>query len=153
MFHGRTKSGLLLIFDPEMGEGIGEVEETVLGKRYTGYALLFRRSHNEETPGRNKTASGHWFWSAMLANRWSYAQVVLAAAVANFLGLSTSVFIMVVYDRVLPNEATESLIALTVGVGLAFLSISPSNSCALALLIGPGKRPTCLWGGAFLTRF
>ncbi|RBW55346.1 type I secretion system permease/ATPase [Ruegeria sp. A3M17] len=119
VFHGRTKSGLLLIFDPEMGEGIGEVEETVLGKSYTGYALLFRRSHNEESPDRNKTASGHWFWSAMLANRWSYAQVVLAAAVANFLGLSTSVFIMVVYDRVLPNEATESLIALTAGVGLA----------------------------------
>lgn len=119
VFHGRTKSGRFLIFDPEMGEGIGEVEETVLGKSYTGYALLFRRSHNEETPGRNRTASGHWFWSAMLANRWSYAQVVLAAAVANFLGLSTSVFIMVVYDRVLPNEATESLIALTAGVGLA----------------------------------
>ncbi|WP_282119466.1 type I secretion system permease/ATPase [Ruegeria atlantica] len=119
VFHGRTKSGHLLIFDPEMGEGIGEVEEKVIGNRYTGYALLFRRSHNEETQGRNKTASGHWFWSAMLANRWSYAQVVLAAAVANFLGLSTSVFIMVVYDRVLPNEATESLIALTAGVGLA----------------------------------
>ncbi|WP_282152100.1 type I secretion system permease/ATPase [Ruegeria atlantica] len=119
VFHGRTKSGLLLIFDPEMGEGIGEVEEKVIGNRYTGYALLFRRSHNEETQGRNKAASGHWFWSAMLANRWSYAQVVLAAAVANFLGLSTSVFIMVVYDRVLPNEATESLIALTAGVGIA----------------------------------
>ena len=55
----------------------------------------------------------------MAANRWSYTQVILAAALANLLGLSTSIFIMVVYDRVLPNEATESLIALTAGVGLA----------------------------------
>ncbi|WP_170415383.1 type I secretion system permease/ATPase [Ruegeria atlantica] len=119
VFHGRAKSGLLLIFDPAMGEGIGEADEKDVAKRYTGYALLFRRSHKEETSNRNTSTSGHWFWSAMLANRWSYAQVVLAAAVANLLGLSTSVFIMVVYDRVLPNEATESLIALTAGVGLA----------------------------------
>ena len=28
---------------------------------------------------------------------------------------------MVVYDRILPNDATESLIALTVGVGMALL--------------------------------
>lgn len=119
VFRGRAKNGLLLIFDPAMGESIGEVAESVIAKHYTGYAILFRRSHKEESAKRNKPASGHWFWSAMLANRWSYAQVALAAAVANLLGLSTSVFIMVVYDRVLPNEATESLIALTLGVSLA----------------------------------
>ena len=119
VLHGRTKDGRLLIFDPRLGEGIGEVEVTAVKTRYTGYALLFRRHHNEDPTNKTKTTTGHWFWSAMLANRWSYAQVVLAAAVANLLGLSTSVFIMVVYDRVLPNEATESLIALTVGVGLA----------------------------------
>lgn len=121
VFHGHSSNGLLLIFDPTIGEGIGEVEEDAIGKCYTGYAFLFRRNHIEETSNRNKTASGHWFWSAMLANRWSYVQVALAAAVANLLGLSTSVFIMVVYDRVLPNEATESLIALTAGVGLALV--------------------------------
>ena len=47
--------------------------------------------------------------------------MLLAAILANFLGLTTSIFIMVVYDRVLPNEATESLIALTIGVGIALL--------------------------------
>ena len=43
----------------------------------------------------------------------------MAAAVSNFLGLSTSLFIMVVYDRVVPNQAIESLIALTIGVLIA----------------------------------
>tara|TARA_Y200000002_G_scaffold327724_1_gene290959 strand:- start:918 stop:2537 length:1620 start_codon:yes stop_codon:yes gene_type:complete len=43
----------------------------------------------------------------------------MAAAISNFLGLSTSLFIMVVYDRVVPNQAIESLIALTIGVFIA----------------------------------
>ncbi|MES0825002.1 type I secretion system permease/ATPase [Ruegeria sp. SCP11] len=119
VFHGRTRNGQLLIFDPDLGHGIGEVSEDKLHRVYTGYAILFRRNHEEEISAGVTPVAGHWFWSALAANRWSYTQVILAAALANLLGLSTSIFIMVVYDRVLPNEATESLIALTAGVGIA----------------------------------
>ncbi len=119
VYHGRSDDGRLLIFDPDLSYDIGEISEERLGENYTGYAILFRRSHQEEKSTGESSYAGHWFWSAMAANRWSYTQVVLAAALANLLGLSTSVFIMVVYDRVLPNEATESLIALTAGVGIA----------------------------------
>src|SRR5690606_12135800 len=52
-------------------------------------------------------------------SKWLYTQVIVSAAVSNFLGLSTALFIMVVYDRVVPNEAIESLIALTIGVLVA----------------------------------
>ncbi|MEM1004748.1 MAG: type I secretion system permease/ATPase [Pseudomonadota bacterium] len=121
VYHGRTRNGMLLIFDPDIGDGIGEVARQDLCAVYTGYAILFRRCHTDEHRADDSHRSGHWFWSAFRANRWSYFQVALAAAMANVLGLSTSVFIMVVYDRVLPNEATESLIALTLGVGLALI--------------------------------
>lgn len=47
--------------------------------------------------------------------------VAIAAFISNVLGLSTSLFIMVVYDRVLPNRAVESLYALALGVALAIL--------------------------------
>ena len=60
-----------------------------------------------------------WFWGSFSQSKWLYFQVVLAAALTNVLGLSTSLFIMVVYDRVVPNEAIESLIALTIGVAIA----------------------------------
>ena len=46
---------------------------------------------------------------------------MLAAAIVNLLGLVSSFFIMTVYDRVLPNQAVESLIALTIGVVLAHI--------------------------------
>ena len=61
----------------------------------------------------------NWFWGSFRQSKWLYTQVLIAAAVSNFLGLSTALFIMVVYDRVVPNEAIESLIALTIGVLLA----------------------------------
>ncbi len=121
VYHGRSPSGDLLVFDPALDDGIGEVAESYLSKVYKGYALLFRAMHRDVATNPTTEQGGHWFWSALAANRWSYVQVALAAAMANILGLTTSVFIMVVYDRVLPNEATESLIALTLGVGLALI--------------------------------
>ena len=45
--------------------------------------------------------------------------VALATFTSNVLGLATSIFIMVVYDRVLPNQADQSLYALAFGVGIA----------------------------------
>ena len=47
--------------------------------------------------------------------------VAVAALLSNVLGLSTSLFIMVVYDRVLPNQAIDSLYGLAIGVGIAIL--------------------------------
>ena len=120
-YHGRAPGGEMLIFDPEIGSGLCEISESELSDVYAGFAILFRRDHKAEVTNEGQVRSGHWFWSALSANRWSYVQVALAAALANLLGLTTSVFIMVVYDRVLPNEATESLIALTFGVGIALV--------------------------------
>jgi len=45
-----------------------------------------------------------------------YFQVLLAALISNFLALTTSIFTMTVYDRVIPNSAIESLYALSIGV-------------------------------------
>jgi ATP-binding cassette subfamily C protein LapB len=77
--------------------------------------ILARRVHAAAKPkGKND-----WFWGSLAQGRGLYGQVIVAALLTNFLGLSTSLFIMVVYDRVVPNEAIESLIALTIGVLIA----------------------------------
>ena len=44
---------------------------------------------------------------------------MIAAMVSNFLSLTTSLFTMTVYDRIIPNGAFESLIALSIGVVIA----------------------------------
>lgn len=63
----------------------------------------------------------HWLFGPVRDNAKIYGQTVLAAAIVNLLALISSFFIMTVYDRVLPNQAIESLIALTIGVVLAHI--------------------------------
>jgi ATP-binding cassette subfamily C protein LapB len=112
------KDGNLLI--TRFSEVGGQITEETLSRKERGnrlkpYIILSRRSQSAmAVKGKND-----WFWGSLFQGKWLYAQVLLAAAVTNFLGLSTSLFIMVVYDRVVPNEAVESLIALTVGVLIA----------------------------------
>jgi len=64
----------------------------------------------------NKIWQDHWFWGAFRQNWWTYGQIILAAMMINFFSLGSSIFIMTVYDRVIPNNAVDSLIALCIGM-------------------------------------
>ncbi|MDQ0839804.1 ATP-binding cassette subfamily C protein LapB [Sphingomonas faeni] len=57
-----------------------------------------------------------WLTEPMLRNKATYMKVALAAAMVNIFGLITSLFTMTVYDRVVPNNAVSSLVALSIGL-------------------------------------
>lgn len=97
--------------------GTQTISTQELNDTYSGYALTARTMSYSEI----KQSNGHWFFSAFAKNKWLYGQVLAAAAVSNFLALTTSIFTMTVYDRIIPNAAIESLYALSVGVGFALL--------------------------------
>lgn len=59
-----------------------------------------------------------WLMEPMRRNRPIYLKVILAAVMINIFGLMTSLFTMTVYDRVVPNNATDSLIALSIGLAI-----------------------------------
>lgn len=82
---------------------------------FSGYVILVKELNQREKEDR----SGHWFFGAFRKSKWLYVQVAIAAMVSNFLSLTTSLFTMTVYDRVIPNGAFESLIALSIGVVIA----------------------------------
>lgn len=94
-------------------------EETVSRKDITEHCAEFAILALKKPEVKNNAAKKNWFWGSLQQSRWLYIQVLIAAAISNLLGLSTALFIMIVYDRVVPNEAIESLIALTIGVLLA----------------------------------
>ena len=84
-------------------------------KIFSGYVIIAKELNKREKEDR----SGHWFFSSFRKSKWLYAQVLVAAMVSNFLSLSTALFTMTVYDRIIPNGAFESLIALSIGVVIA----------------------------------
>jgi ATP-binding cassette, subfamily C, bacterial LapB len=62
-----------------------------------------------------------WLTEPMRRNKATYWKVALAAVFINIFGLLTSLFTMTVYDRVVPNNATSSLVALTIGLGIVII--------------------------------
>lgn len=63
----------------------------------------------------------HWFWGTIYANRGTYIQVLFASVLINIFQLVSAFYIMTVYDRVLPNNALDSLLALTIGVAIVII--------------------------------
>lgn len=62
-----------------------------------------------------------WLMEPMRRNRGVYTKVAVAAVMINIFGLLTALFTMTVYDRVVPNNATSSLIALSIGMAIVIL--------------------------------
>ncbi len=144
VLHKLTKKTCAL-YDPVVGDGLSEMDTEKLAKAYTGHAILMRPNYREDLT-RQSRSQGHWFWSALAASKWSYIQVMLAAVLTSVLGLSTSIFSMVVYDRILPNEATESLIALTVGIGIALVFDFGIKTLRANFIDSAGARADLLMG-------
>lgn len=66
-------------------------------------------------------AKDHWFWGTIYQNRGTYIQVFAASIFINLFQLVSAFYIMTVYDRVLPNNAFDSLLALTIGVAIVLI--------------------------------
>jgi ATP-binding cassette, subfamily C, bacterial LapB len=59
-----------------------------------------------------------WLMEPIRANRSVYVKVAVAAVMINLFALVSSLFTMTVYNRIIPNNAISSLIALTIGLGI-----------------------------------
>lgn len=116
----RTRGAYQLIH-PDLGSGPVELDDAQLAASYDGQAIVIARKPQRSLSNEDgeDSSRAHWFWGALAQNRRLYGQVVLAAFISNILGLLAAIFSMIVYDRVIPNGAIESLVALTLGVTTA----------------------------------
>ena len=108
---------------PEAAEPV-EVPRADLEAEYSGLACFVQPRYRTE--GRTQDAhmrarSGHWFWAAMLGNWKLYRDAVAAAVLINIFALVMPLYTMNIYDRVVPNNAVETLWALTIGIALAMV--------------------------------
>ena len=112
----------VVLIMPETG---GELRFELAGLKaeHAGYVLFAkstRRSFSSALSDRGRKGQG-WFWGT-IAEAWPiYAEVCLAAVVINLFALASPLFVMNVYDRVVPNQAIETLWALSLGVVTIFV--------------------------------
>ena len=92
-----------------------------LAAGYLGYAFFVRPALTADarTMAAGDVPQPHWFWSVVSRFWPNYSHVAISAFLVNVLGLAAPLFIMSVYDRVIPNGAIPSLIALSIGMVLA----------------------------------
>lgn len=111
------------IIFPETGEGEAEVALAELEQRYTGYAIFIKPVHHfdQRTKQTDIPRASHWFWGT-ISRFWPiYTEVFIASILVNSFALASPLFVMNVYDRVVPNHAIETLWVLAIGVGIVFI--------------------------------
>ncbi|WGE58327.1 type I secretion system permease/ATPase [Actinobacillus equuli] len=92
-----------------------------LAQNYLGYCWFIKpqtaKDERSELPEYHMPKA--WFRKVVWRFRSYYYQVILATFIINFLALVSSLYVMNVYDRVIPNKTYETLWALSIGVVLA----------------------------------
>jgi type I secretion system ATPase len=100
-----------------------QLDHDQLSGLYLGYCWFIKPKMAADT--RSELPEYHlpkaWFWKVIWRFRSYYYQVILATVIINFLALVSSLYVMNVYDRVIPNQAYETLWVLSIGVVLAIL--------------------------------
>lgn len=94
-----------------------------LQQKYLGYCWFMKPKVSVDT--RSELPEYHmpkaWFWKVIGRFKGYYYQVILATFIINILALVSSLYVMNVYDRVIPNRTYETLWVLSIGVILAIV--------------------------------
>lgn len=128
------------LLDPEDIEHPQYLGLDVLLRLYSGTVILFEPIHAEPGVPLAARADQHWFWSELAPFWRDYAVVALASLVISLLALAPPLFIMNVYDRILPNFAVASLWALSVGLVLALLADAALKMARYSILGSLGQK-------------
>ena len=130
------------ILVPHSDGGVQQLPVADLESLYSGMAVFAKcryrpdgRAEEFASPTRE-----HWFYGALKRLRRSYAEVAVAAFIANLLAIAAALFAMQVYDRVVPNAAFDTLWVLASGVALAIVLESLLRGLRAHLLTTLGKR-------------
>ncbi|HHF2905586.1 TPA: type I secretion system permease/ATPase [Vibrio diabolicus] len=92
-------------------------------EQYTGRYFLVKKQFrfDERSPEVLKTNEGHWFWSTLWQSKRIYRDVLIASLLINLFAVAAPLFTRLVYDKVVPNLAFETLWVLASGIFVVFL--------------------------------
>ncbi len=108
---------------PDAGETHEWIDLEKLEGEYTGYGFLLKRiyDYGDRERQRLKLETKHWFWDSIKHSYHIYKDVILASILVNLFVLATPLFTRTVYNRVIPNQATETLWYFAGGVVVIYI--------------------------------
>jgi ATP-binding cassette, subfamily C, bacterial LapB len=122
------------------------IEETVpmevLENEYVGFSFLIKKPfvYNENDSLTLNVKHKHWFWDTLKLSKNIYRDVVYATVLINLFVLASPMFTMSVYDRVIPNNATETLWVFAIGVLVVYVLDTFLKFTRAILLESAGKK-------------
>ncbi|RTE66262.1 type I secretion system permease/ATPase [Amphritea opalescens] len=116
------KQAMATVLENESG---GKVELSIdqLEALYSGVLIIGKPEYVADNRAENfaQAKQKHWLKDSLKACWPTYLEVGAASLVANCLTVATSLFALQVYDRVVPNDAFDTLFVLASGVVLAIV--------------------------------
>ena len=117
----KDKSQVKIIMPAE--EAIEQwVDTELLEDEYIGYGFMIKKAfeYSDESSRTLHINQKHWFWSTIKLSTGIYKDVLYASLLINLFVLAAPLFTMNVYDRVVPNNAIETLWVFAIGVAIIY---------------------------------
>jgi len=94
-----------------------------LSDEYIGFGFMVKKAfeYTDENSRTLHLQQKHWFWSTLKLSVPVYKDVLYASLLINLFVLASPLFTMNVYDRVVPNNAIETLWVFAIGVTIVYL--------------------------------
>jgi len=104
---------------PGLSEGEVTMSISQLQDEFTGKIIIVKPSYNFNNRISDDVKIDEpkrWFFGALKRNTFIYRKVIIAAIIINIFVLATPLFMKNVFDRVLPNNAIETMWAMAFGI-------------------------------------
>ena len=110
----------LLLSESDGGESV--VSRELLADDYIGKVFFAQPQHKfDVNHGTLIPRARSWFRDTLKRSRWLYADAIAASFLINIIAMAAPLFVMNVYDRVVPNQAESTLWVLAIGITGAYL--------------------------------
>jgi ATP-binding cassette subfamily C protein LapB len=127
---------------PDVGEGEEWLGLEQLEREYLGYAFLLKREFKQQrsTHRALKRDGSHWLWGTLAKSRDIFISVLIASVLINLFAIATPLFTMNVYDKVVPNDAFDTLWVLAVGIFVLYIFDTTLRFMRNTMLEVAGKK-------------
>ncbi|MCL1915159.1 MAG: type I secretion system permease/ATPase [Desulfovibrionaceae bacterium] len=139
---------------PEHGEEASRLPRASLEEQYAGF-VVFGTLENRADARIEKlalTKKRGWFWDALIHFTPIYRHVAAASVIVNLIAVASPLFVMNVYDRVVPNNAIETLWVLALGITVAYIFDFILKNLRTHFVDVAGRNADVILSGALLDK-